>query len=277
MKIQDKGVLDSSYIDFTIPSEFAKKNLYYVTHYGYYRCDRHYSILRRYLNNFLFVYVCSGALTLEVKDKVFEIGEKQILLLDCRQPHHYYCRDHVEFLWFHFNGNNSVEYTQYLTEQKGIVFTEDFVAKLKPTFESILAGARAMIPNEHFISQCICTLFSRLAAPATSAVPSNHMLTPAITEITEHFDTDISLDDLAAKCNISTSHFIRSFKASIGYTPHEYLLAYRLRQSKQLLTHTAFSIEEIADQCGFHSASHFARAFRQSEGMSPTEFRTMKF
>lgn len=76
---------------------------------------------------------------------------------------------------------------------------------------------------------------------------------------------------------MSTSHFIRSFQKHLGRTPHEYLLAYRLRQSKQLLLTTDLTMEQIAEKCGFNSASHFARAFRSSNNLRPSEFRRMQF
>ena len=76
---------------------------------------------------------------------------------------------------------------------------------------------------------------------------------------------------------MSISHFIRSFKKYAGCTPHEYLLSYRLRQAKELLLSTDDTIERIAEQCGFHSASHFARAFRKNLSMTPSEFRNLRF
>ena len=76
---------------------------------------------------------------------------------------------------------------------------------------------------------------------------------------------------------VCISHFIRGFKLYTGYTPHEYLLSYRLRQAKQLLSTSSLTIEEIAERCGFNSASHFARAFRSAENTSPTKFRKLEF
>lgn len=66
-------------------------------------------------------------------------------------------------------------------------------------------------------------------------------------------------------------------RQAAGYTPHEYLVAYRLMQAKQMLLTNQLSIEQIAELCGFHSASHFARAFRKNNGISPSEFKQMRF
>ena len=48
------------------------------------------------------------------------------------------------------------------------------------------------------------------------------------------------------------------------------LLAYRLLKAKQMLLSDERSIEQIAEVCGFNSASRFARAFRKSSGISPS-------
>lgn len=105
----------------------------------------------------------------------------------------------------------------------------------------------------------------------------SELLAPALAYIHGHFADDISLNDLAEMCGISKSHFIRSFKRYVGCTPHEYLLQYRLRQSKRLLLSSDLTVEQIAEDCGFNSASHFARAFRQETDISPTAFRAISF
>jgi AraC-like DNA-binding protein len=85
------------------------------------------------------------------------------------------------------------------------------------------------------------------------------------------------LEDLAELCNISTSHFIRLFKKQLHCTPHEYILLYRIRQSKNLLISSSYNIEDIAEMCGFNSPSHFARAFKKINILTPTEFRSVQF
>ena len=96
---------------------------------------------------------------------------------------------------------------------------------------------------------------------------------PALDYISRHFAEEIDLDRLSELCMISKPHLIRCFRRELSCTPHEYLLDHRLREAKQRLTGSAFSVEEVAEQCGFNSVSHFSRAFRKRIGMTPSEFR----
>ena len=107
--------------------------------------------------------------------------------------------------------------------------------------------------------------------------PATELLAPALKYIQRGYAQPIALEELAAHCGMSASHLIRCFKKHLSCTPHEYLLQYRLRQSKRLLQATEDSIEEIADACGFNSASHFARTFKAVNGMTPTAFRALEF
>ena len=47
----------------------------------------------------------------------------------------------------------------------------------------------------------------------------------------------------------------------------------RIERAKYLLTSSSLKMSEIAQQCGFASASYFARIFRNAEDISPAEYR----
>jgi AraC family transcriptional regulator len=83
----------------------------------------------------------------------------------------------------------------------------------------------------------------------------------------------ISLPDLAGVAGLSPYHFARSFKASVGVTPHRYLSEIRLARARLLLATTTRSVTSIALSLGFDTPSHFATAFRTGVGMTPSEFR----
>lgn len=274
MKIVDIGVIGESFMDFTIPSNFAKHALYYIPQYGHFYCDDRYCISRNTLDWLLMIYICEGTLHLKSRGNSYTAGKDSIALLDCRTPQRYYCKDTVDFMWFHFCGSHSDAYADYLFEQQGVVFPPDSEQTLR--FQHIFSSVQSISGNEHMISADIHGLLSTLAT-SQQHLAHHQSLAPAVEYIRKNFAQPVSLDDLADQCCMSTSHLIRSFQRYLNCTPHEYLLSFRLNQSKKLLLSTSMSIEQIAEECGFNSASHFARSFRKNNGTSPSSFRHVHF
>jgi len=265
--------MESSFMDFLLPSAFAQSALYYMPQYGRFVCNEHYHISREFVDLFLLIYVCEGAMEVETRGKIRQVSQGEIALVDCRYPHRYRALGHTDFLWFHFRGSGSAEYAELLLGRSGCVFAGEHIPKLRRQFDSILSCAQQHVPNEHMISMNIHIILTHLASPSPEHAMINTLLHPALEHIHNHFSEPIVLKPLASLCNMSTSHFIRCFKKHIDCTPHQYILSYRLRQAKQILSTTTMPIELVAEKCGFNSASHFARAFRKSIGIRPTEFR----
>lgn len=116
MRIVDTGVLTPSFMDFSLPSEFAKSALYYCPQFGQFICNSDYRIERNGIDQYLLIYINSGSLCIRTDGMTAEAHEGEIALFDCRKPHCYWCPDKVDFYRFHFNGASSKQYTEYLTE-----------------------------------------------------------------------------------------------------------------------------------------------------------------
>jgi AraC family transcriptional regulator len=89
-----------------------------------------------------------------------------------------------------------------------------------------------------------------------------------------HLDRALPLAELAALAHLSQHHFVRAFRASVGVTPHRYVLAQRLLVARQLLlADRDRPLLEIAHATGFASASHFSAAFSRHTGLAPSALR----
>src|SRR5690348_6674367 len=78
---------------------------------------------------------------------------------------------------------------------------------------------------------------------------------------------------VAAVAHMSEAHFIRSFRAVFGETPHRYLQRRRVERSMFLLRETDRSITDICFDVGFMSLGTFSRTFREIIGESPSTYR----
>jgi AraC-like DNA-binding protein len=83
----------------------------------------------------------------------------------------------------------------------------------------------------------------------------------------------IRLSDVARECELSVSHFARSFKTSFGLSTHQWLIQHRIDHAKQLMSQTRLSLIDIAIQSGFKDQSVFTRTFHQVVGVSPGRWR----
>jgi AraC-like DNA-binding protein len=78
---------------------------------------------------------------------------------------------------------------------------------------------------------------------------------------------------VASVAHLSEAHFIRSFRACFGETPHRYLQRRRVERSMFLLRETHRSITDICFDVGFTSLGTFSRTFREIIGETPSGYR----
>lgn len=91
--------------------------------------------------------------------------------------------------------------------------------------------------------------------------------------IEAHAAEPTSIDAAARKAGLSPFHFVRVFAATLGVTPHQFLLRARLRHAARLLIDPARAITDVAFDAGFADLSNFVRTFHRAAGVSPRDFR----
>ena len=75
---------------------------------------------------------------------------------------------------------------------------------------------------------------------------------------------------------MSESYFRKQFLKIMGQSPLEYVNAYRIHRSMNLLRTTGDSIQNIASRSGFSSIAAYNRNFRQYAGVSPSQWRSVR-
>lgn len=88
-----------------------------------------------------------------------------------------------------------------------------------------------------------------------------------------HYDSDLSVDVLAAKVCLAPSYLSHIFKVETGYNLSKFIKAYRMEKAKELLENTHEKIVFICNATGFSNVSYFCQSFREYYGVSPERFR----
>lgn len=93
--------------------------------------------------------------------------------------------------------------------------------------------------------------------------------------IQAHYREPVSLDDIASTVSISKNTAIRYFNATIGMSPVDYLISFRINLACRLLKETSDKIARIAASVGYENTGYFCRLFKKQTGRSPGEFRRL--
>lgn len=104
----------------------------------------------------------------------------------------------------------------------------------------------------------------------------NARIKEMLTFIQANYSREITIEEIASACAVSTSECIRCFRATINTTPIAYLKSYRLQQAALKLQLTTDKISAIAESCGFQEMSYFAKSFKEVYGSTPSAYRIGK-
>jgi len=85
-----------------------------------------------------------------------------------------------------------------------------------------------------------------------------------------------TVDDLAARANLSKSYFQHLYKDMFGCSVVDDRIHGRLEYAKYLLQNSALSISAIAETCGYEHDTHFMRQFKKFAGVTPGQYRASR-
>lgn len=255
--------------------------------YGYEKCDPGHSFGPAARNHYLFHYIISGTGTLMADNargetQTYSIKSGQGFLIFPGQITTYYADYNLpwEYVWIEFDG---------LRVKEAIDLTE--LTKDSPVYHPRSKELRELMVNEmlyisrhekespfHLIGHLYLFLdYLTQSAKSTSLVQSSRMsdyyIKEAINFIEQNFQNNISIEDIAAVCGINRSYFGKIFRKSVGHSPQEFLMNYRMVKATELLKLTSLSIADIGSAVGYENQLHFSRAFKTIYGISPREWR----
>ena len=86
-------------------------------------------------------------------------------------------------------------------------------------------------------------------------------------------DSSLPVAAVAREASMSTFHFIRTFSALFGTTPHQYRIQCRLERARHLLILGDRSVTDVCMEVGFESPPTFSTLFARHAGVAPSEYR----
>ena len=271
--------------DFTIfPSmNFVDLGLY---QFGKEDCEPAHSYGPAIRNHYLFHYILNGKGTLMWQDgkrhenkTVLRAG--QGFLISPGQITTYIADDRIpwEYCWLEFDGLRAKE----ALEITGLSVNHPVYNPVHREFEAIMRDEMLYIVRNkkeaplHLIGH-LYIFIDALARSVTDYRPASgkvkdFYIKEALAFIENNYMNEITVEDIAEVSGLNRSYFGKIFKESVGKSPQEFLIHYRMIKAAELLSMTRYSVGEIANAVGYPNQLHFSRAFKGVYGVSPRNWR----
>lgn len=226
----------------------------------------------------LLQYTVSGMGALRYEERQYQVQPGQLMLLTFPHDHHYYLAEDQQ--WEHIymiaHGSESVRLARAIIQQHGPLITLLPHGTCMTRFAQLI---RMCIEGqlEHALqaSERLYAIFMSLFSPVEHLQlhPDHLALQKALAFGQQHLAEDIGVADLAQAADMSRFHFSRHFKQTIGISPGNWINKQRIERAAQLLSSNQYSLEEIAQLCGFNDVNYFGKVFKRIRGVSPGQFR----
>ena len=104
-------------------------------------------------------------------------------------------------------------------------------------------------------------------------VQDNERINMVFNYVKDHFNTQISLEKIAAMSSMTVPSFCRYFKKITKKTFTAFVNEYRVVHASKLLAEKPTSIANICYESGFNNFSHFNKSFKEFTGKSASQYR----
>jgi AraC family transcriptional regulator len=94
--------------------------------------------------------------------------------------------------------------------------------------------------------------------------------------VVAHLSERILIVDLARQAGLSPNRFAQAFSEQTRQSPHQFVLALRLKHATELLRASTLSLVEVAHDCGFANQQHLSNCMRRHLGTTPGRYRRLR-
>lgn len=246
-----------------------------------------------------FIYIIDGKMDYFVNGKVIHLMAKQGIFVNSKRLHYGFSNkaNECNFIALIVNPQSFFEcgvYMQIFLEKQFGIYTEDFIllenttewkgqalALIQETYQKMQEQTKRLKQPLLILSKIslLCSIISdhlQTVSHSDNEIRSKMIIWRMTHFIHKNFGKKISNSDIAEAGAVCRSHCFQLFKQLVGQTPNIYLMRYRVAESCRMLCTTDISISEIAETCGFQTASYFSYIFHQQLNRTPKEYR-LKF
>lgn len=240
--------------------------------------------------------VMSGEIEYHVNDKKYILTEGEGMFGNSNTLHAGYMKDgqectylsvtfHPRFLYGYENSVLQTKYINFITSnnawpslklEKQIIWHQEIIQILRDIYE---LSKKPPLDYELEIHMLLMQIWKKLyryfnALPEKEPKPQRYLerLRDIISYVQEHYNQEITLDDVAGHVNICKSECCRFFKKHMGMTLFDYIMFLRIQNSLPLLREGE-SVTKAAGMAGFSSPAYYGQIFKRYMKCTPREYQ----
>lgn len=239
--------------------------------------------------------ILSGQIEYHIEDTTYILSEGDGVFCNSNSLHSGYMHEnrdctylsitfHPRFLYGYENSILNTKYVSFITSnelwsslhlEKSVTWQQNVLECMNKIYELSQSAPRDFELQVHML---LLNIWQRLyqhfsSQPADEQKPKQHLqrLRDILLFIEEHYNQDLSLEDVANSANICKSECCRFFKRHMGITIFDYILYLRIQNSLPLLKKSD-TITEVASLVGFSSPSYYSQIFKRYMKCTPKEY-----
>ncbi|WP_226669110.1 AraC family transcriptional regulator [Metabacillus litoralis] len=236
---------------------------------------------RKDQGKYIFQYTLSGAGEISIDGKIHSLKPGHAFIVSSPSNYHYYLpkgSSKWEFIYLTLYGEEAKRCWEYVrTSESQVVRFHPESAPVKLVKKMYDDAKERKITNAyqgssiayHFITE----LYLYLSTNDKLMNDWSEGIISAVLFARNYYQEEIGAEEMAEASKLSKYHFSRLFKQETGVTPIQYLTNIRLQKAIELLEHTKYSVDEVAQLVGYKNANYLNKITRKLTGKSPGQLR----
>ena len=257
---------------------------FYLCFCGHSKCDKLHSFGPAVRASYIIHYVLSGKGYYYVNGKKYTLVKNHGFLIEPNITTFYQsdANDPWTYVWIGFSGPMAHEYLYEIgLNNNDLIFKNDNSDEIKDLIFKMLKHNEANLKEEFYLQGLLYQFFSLLIMNSSISnqciineiTTKNIYVRKAIKFVKNNYSKGIMVNDIAKHLCVSRSYLYILFNNTLGISPKDYLSNFKITKASELLKLTDYSIEEIANSCGYKNPEVFSAIFKTKFELTPTKYR----
>jgi AraC-like DNA-binding protein len=259
----------------------------YIKHIGYFpNASYHYREWEKGCPDNILIYCLRGKGWYELGKKRFEVGVNEFIIIPAIKSSLRYGADENDpwtIYWVHFSGRDMDTFNRsfgigMFDGPQPIIFNEKGLQLWNVMYQNLEMGySKENLTNTNM---CLYNFIATFLYPDRQVnekkQDAKNLINDTILYMQSELHRQLTVEDMALKQGISTSHFSALFRKATGMSPLDYFIHLKLQKACLLLYSSDIKIKKVATEIGYDDPYYFSRLFKKYMKVSPDQYRALQ-